>query len=73
MKILLVTEKFSPDNTQRDGGARLVDTLKQGFKNRLSIMQFGGQTNSSATWSFDYPVNVDNRFEKRLANAEFIA
>ncbi|WP_341757690.1 glycosyltransferase [Candidatus Tisiphia endosymbiont of Ditula angustiorana] len=73
MKILLVTEKFSPDKTQRDGGARLVDTLKRGFKNCLSIMQFGGQTNSSATWSFDYPVNLDNRFEKRLANAEFIA
>ena len=73
MKILLVTEKFSPDKNQQDGGARLIETLKQGLGNKLAIMQFGGKIGSSANWSFDYPINSDNRFEKRIANAEFIA
>lgn len=73
MKILLVTEKCSPLNVQRDGGARLVDTLREAFKDELSIMQFGPQIDSLATWNFDYPFDLPNRFERRLANANFIA
>lgn len=73
MKILLITEKCSPNEAQRDGGARLVDTLQRAFGNSLNIMQFGPQIDSSATWHFDYPFNLTNRFERRLANANFIA
>lgn len=74
MRILLVTEKYNPDQNQRDGGSRLVATLKQGFGDKLSIMQFDGNTSlSNDGWSFKYPVNLDNRFERRIANAEFIA
>lgn len=32
MRILLVTEKFSPSESQCDGGARMVNTLTSGFK-----------------------------------------
>ncbi|BBB57384.1 hypothetical protein MPCS_01394 [Candidatus Megaera polyxenophila] len=38
MKILLVTEKYNPDDIQRDGGARLVETLKRSFGKSLSII-----------------------------------
>ena len=74
MRILLVTEKFNPNDNQRDGGTRLVKTLKRGFGNQLSIMQFDGvNSNPDIGWSFKYPVNLDNRFERRIVNAEFIA
>lgn len=73
MKILLVTEKCGPTETQRDGGARLVETLQRAFGDSLMIMQFGPKADSSATWHFDYPFNFPNRFERRLANAPFIA
>ena len=74
MKILLVTEKYNPDETQRDGGARLVTTLKRGFGDKLKIMQFdGGKHYSKNGWNFKYPVNLDNRFRRRIDNAKFIA
>ena len=73
MKLLLVTEKLSPNITHRDGGARLVDTLIRSFKRSISIMQFGGQPHSKATWQFDYPIYCNNRFEQRISNAAFIA
>ena len=74
MKILLVTEKYNPDEIQRDGGARLVATLKRGFGDKLNIMQFDGNKHHSRDgWNFKYPINMDNRFERRIANAEFIA
>jgi glycosyltransferase involved in cell wall biosynthesis len=72
MKVLLVTEKCSPIQDQRDGGARLVSTMQRAFGDSLSIMQFGQNEDSSATWYFEYPFNLDNRFERRLANAPFI-
>lgn len=72
MKILLVTEKCSPHETQRDGGAMLVSTIRAAFGDSLRIMQFGTNTDSVATWHFDYPSNLTNRFERRLANADFI-
>lgn len=73
MKILLITEKCSQSQTERDGGARLVETLQNGFADSLSIMQFGPKADSTAKWHFDYPSNQANRFERRLENASFIA
>jgi glycosyltransferase involved in cell wall biosynthesis len=72
MKILVVTEKCNPIRTQRDGGARLVETMQRSFGDTLSILQFGKCEDSSATWQFEYPVNHKNRFERRIANADFI-
>jgi glycosyltransferase involved in cell wall biosynthesis len=72
MNILLITEKCGPTETQRDGGARLVETLQRAFGESLKVMQFGPKADSSATWHFDYPFNLPNRFERRLANAHFI-
>ena len=73
MKILLVTEKCGPAENQRDGGARLVETLQRIFGDSLQVIQFGPQAESSSTWHYPYPINLPNRFERRLANAQFIA
>lgn len=71
--ILLVTEKYQPEDSQRDGGARIVTTLKKSFGDKLSIMQFNGGETSSADWSFHYPIILQDRFQQRIANAGFIA
>ena len=73
MKILLVTEKCSRSTTERDGGARLVETIQTAVGDALSIMQFGAEADPSAKWHFNYPSNQANRFERRLDNANFIA
>lgn len=73
MKILLITEKCSPNEVWRDGGARLVKTIRKAFGDSLSIMQFGQKNDSIATWCFEYPFNLGNRFESRVINAKFIA
>jgi glycosyltransferase involved in cell wall biosynthesis len=73
VKVLLVTEKCSPDVLQRDGGAMLVRTLQRAFGDSLSIMQFGSKTTSLATWNFDYPSKNVDRFQRRLVNSRFIA
>ncbi len=70
MKILLITEKCHPRAEARDGGARLVETLKIAFGRSLDILQFGMTTDSAY---FEYPHPFPNRFERRLANAQFIA
>ena len=72
MKILLVTEKYGSHYTLRDGGSKLVETLQKALSDSLSIMQFGPKADPSARWHFDYPVELPNRFEKRIANASFI-
>jgi hypothetical protein len=54
MKLLVVTEKFSPNITHRDGGTRLVDTLINGFKHSISIMQFGEMAYSAAAYSLAF-------------------
>lgn len=36
-------------------------------------MQFGPDSGATATWRFDYPNTSSNRFERRVANARFIA
>jgi len=73
MKILLVTEKCGPVENQRDGGAKLVESLQRIFDDSLQVMQFGLKADPSTTWHFTYPINSPNRFERRLANARFIA
>lgn len=73
MKILVITEKYSPHPSQKDGGARVVESLKQALGNDVSIMQFGGFEKSSATWHFDYPHTYPCRFMNRIANGPFIA
>lgn len=73
MKILLITEKYEPETPKRDGGAKIVSSLKESFGNILTIMQFGSKSYSGAMWNFDYPIVLPNRFEQRLANAKFIA
>lgn len=74
MKILLVTEKYNPDKAQRDGGARLVETLKKAFGKKLKIMQFSTNKHRlNNGLSFQYPISLDNRFERRISNALFIA
>ena len=69
MKILLVTEKNMPEREQRDGGFQLVKTLKQIFKNKIEVMQFGTKEDTS---SYVYPFSHSNRFQRRLLNADFI-
>jgi len=73
IRALIVTEKCSPIGMQRDGGARVVDSLTQSLGSDLAIMQFGEVENGRATWRFDYPYLLKNRFERRMANAAFIA
>lgn len=73
MKILLVTDKFSPVKNYKDGGSSVVHTLKDALKERLSIMQFGGEKTSLANWRYDYSISLSNRFAHRIANAEYIA
>lgn len=73
MKILVVTEKYSPEESQRDGGARLIETLRSEFGDCLTIMQFGPHQGASSTWCYDYPFSSTSRFERRIANASFIA
>lgn len=73
MKILLVTEKFNPDRTQRDGGYQLVCSLKKAFGDDLRIMQFSCEEGLKSDWCFQYPFKHHDRFQRRLLNAEFIA
>lgn len=73
MKMLVVTEKCDPRGGQRDGGARVIDSLKQVLGANLKIMQFGPTSDKNVSWCFDYPFDHPNRFEKRVINGDFIA
>lgn len=70
MKALLITEKNAPSSDQRDGGSRVVETLKRFLGDRADILQFGP---SDASSSICYPYFSENRFERRLLNGDFIA
>lgn len=72
MKVLLVTEKCSPQLDQRDGGARIVDTLQRFLKSACDVMQFGSAENMKAKYCYDYPLKEENRFERRLLNRMFV-
>ena len=73
MKVLAVTEKCDPIGHQRDGGARVIDSLREALGKSLKIMQFGKTLSHSATWHFDYPFDHPNRFNRRIHNGPFIA
>ena len=72
MKALVITEKCSPHGSQKDGGARVVDTLRYALKEQLFIMQFGAEEKGEADYHYDYPYTPSNRFERRIKNARFI-
>lgn len=72
MKILIITEKYSPHPSQRDGGARIVDTLKNFLKDSCDIIQFNGTQKGTAKYHYNYPYTQENRFKRRLANRRFI-
>jgi glycosyltransferase involved in cell wall biosynthesis len=63
VRILIVTEKANPPASLRDGGNRLVRTLRQHLE--ADILQFG-------PGGLEYPHHRDCRFERRLANASFV-
>lgn len=73
MRLLIVTEKCGPEEAQRDGGARLVATLRRAFGDSAAIAQFGDRADPSATWRFPYPTAAGDRFAQRLARAPFVA
>lgn len=73
MKVLVVTEKASVHGTVLDGGASLLGTLRRVFSNTLSVMQFGNAKDTCTTWSYTYPSTTSNRFNARIANADFVA
>lgn len=73
MRLLIVTEKCDPPFEDRDGGAMLVSTLRRTFGESAEIMQFGPTQSATATWNHPYPIRCDNRFMRRLANADFVA
>lgn len=73
MKFLIITEKCSSNGAELDGGARLVKTLQQALGKSVKIMQFGQAADASADWHYQYPFDLPNRFERRIANRRFIA
>lgn len=72
MRLLIVTEKCGPEDALRDGGARLVSTLRRAFGEAVSVAQFGEHADASATWHYRYPAADGDRFARRLARAGFI-
>jgi glycosyltransferase involved in cell wall biosynthesis len=75
MRVLVVTEKAVPDATQRDGGARLVESLRRGANCPLDVMNFapGDTATSGAKWTHRYPFTHADRFIRRIRNASFVA
>lgn len=76
MRLLLVTEKSCPTESQRDGGARLVDSLQRCFGETIDILQFDIRSNGadeSSAWRHIYPEVRADRFTRRIANSAFVA
>ncbi|MBK8262666.1 MAG: glycosyltransferase [Nannocystis sp.] len=76
MRFLVVTEKCNPAVELRDGGARLVTSLRRSFGDDLDVMHFDEGDASSAgdaRWRNRYEPEAGDRFERRLARAGFIA
>lgn len=75
-KVLVVTEKGHPLESQRDGGYQLVQKLIKAFGDELDIMQFCKDDctdGSSCKYHYQYPISSDDRFLRRILNGEFIA
>jgi len=76
MRYLLVTEKCAPRDDQRDGGARLVWSLRQALGDSMDIMQFEVAPlpgASPARYRHSYPHRHPCRFQRRILNAPFVA
>ncbi len=76
MRLLLVTEKCDPTAEQRDGGARLVVSLREAFGDAVDVLQFDTEALEPGTgtrWRRRYPISSGDRFQRRLANADYIA
>lgn len=73
MRLLIVTEKAGPEDDQRDGGARLVESLRKVLGDAASIAQFGDHASPQARWHFRYPPTQGDRFARRLERAPFVA
>lgn len=76
MRALIVTEKLGAPPEQRDGGARLIASLRRCLGDAAEVMQFDdGEAPESegARWRFRYPARGGNRFARRLARADFVA
>lgn len=75
MRILVVTEKCEPEAELRDGGARLVTSLRRAFGEALDIMQFDDgdlPSADNACWRRTYPPVAGDRFTRRQARADFV-
>ena len=71
-RFLLVTEKHRPNQDFRDGGFKLVQSLKHVLGDQVDIIQFHSDYNNEHT-GYALPYNRPNRFRRRLLNAGFIA
>lgn len=71
-RYLLVTEKNGDADQGKDGGYSLVNSLKNHFKENLEIMHFDFLINSNSATDFTYPYHNNDKFNRRLNNAEFI-
>lgn len=74
-KYLLVTEKYSPEDSQRDGGSFLVKDLTEALFGEVDVMQFSSSslTTNDCKYNYVYPIADINRFTRRTKNASFIA
>ncbi len=85
MRALIVTEKCGAAAAQRDGGARLVATLRRSLGDAAHVMQFdqgdtgdegddpGAPDDGGAIFRHRYPPSGSDRFTRRIANGAFIA
>ncbi len=78
MRLLLVTEKSAAPKDQRDGGARLVSTLRHHLGQDLDVLQLDphgvpAAPDNGVRWRATYPSGSTDRFERRLEHADFVA
>jgi glycosyltransferase involved in cell wall biosynthesis len=78
MRLLLVTEKSAAPHNQRDGGARLVSTLRRHLGEQLDVLQLDPHGTPAAPddavlLRATYPPGSSDRFERRLQHAAFVA
>jgi glycosyltransferase involved in cell wall biosynthesis/hydroxymethylpyrimidine pyrophosphatase-like HAD family hydrolase len=72
-KILVITEKSEASTHLRDGGAMVIQTLKNVFGDNLDIVQFDEVSHHSKSNHFTYPISHPNRFVRRILNSDWVA
>ena len=74
MKILVITEKHLVSESQRDGGARVIQMLESIESATVKILDFSvisdGRKNPG---TYVYPFSDKCRFRRRLMNKEFVS